>query len=91
MLRKIPAAIESRVFSMEERTRKLHKELGEAEDRCSGLEDECRGLRSLAATYRANWIHKSRELEALERFGPDDMPCISQPGWFSSSPDRSDQ
>lgn len=46
-------------------------------------------LMSQAATYRANWINEARRVQALELFGVDDAPCLSQARWFSPSPDRS--
>jgi hypothetical protein len=67
----------------------LQKQLEETKGRLTVLEKENRNLGSLAAYYRANWINESRHAKALDFFGPDDAPCLSQAGWSSPLPDQS--
>lgn len=80
-------------MSLEKVVLHLEKELAEAKERLLRLEDDNKALRSSAAHYRANWINECRMTDARHASHPseddqDDKPCISQAGWFSSSPDR---
>lgn len=76
-------------ISLDAKVQGLQKELGEADQQVVSLSEENKGLRALAAEYRANWINESRRADALELYGPDGAPCMSQAGWLSHSPDRS--
>lgn len=67
----------------------LQKKFEEVLERLHKLKELNVELMSEAATYRANWINEARRVQALELFGVDDDPCLSQARWFSSSPDCS--
>ena len=80
------AAIEEQV-PLKAEIQALRKALGEAQERLILLEDCNLRLTSLAANYRVKWINEARQADVLERHV---SLGISQAGWLSSSPDRSD-
>jgi hypothetical protein len=67
----------------------LQEKLEMATGSLNRLEEENSTLRALMGVYHARWINELCCAEALERYGLDNVPCLSQAGWLSPSPDHS--
>lgn len=67
----------------------LQKELGEAREKISELEEDNKMFMLSAATYRMQWINAERTAQLLTNEAIAGPPCLSQAEWTSSSPVRS--